>query len=594
MKRLIPILLSAAVLVPLCFMHSCANTTQAPSGGLKDTIPPYISQIVPPPMSSGVPTEGSRIVFTFNEYVTIKTATNIFLSPPQSKAPKSKIQGKNLVVYFEEPLQENTTYTLTFTDAIADANEGNMFPGYTYVFSTGSRVDTMMITGTVQNCNTLAPVKGATVLLYKDHSDSAVFLRRPYAAAKTDDWGYFHLPYIKDTLYRLYAIKDEAGNNIYDPDTDLIGFVDSLVRPVLVTRDTMPEMLNYEMKDTVSCQNRKSEYELNLFREKPSKQFIVNKVRTAPRAGYITFMAPNAWVDSMWVAGFKANELISEFNIMQDSLAFWINSRRAVPDTMHLFVSYRKTDSLGILKPFLEHVRVYEEGVGARKKVGYRARKDLKHEDTICVAKLSVEPDLVEQQGFSLEFNQPIINGKFDSIVFRSVSPRQKVSFGKLKIEQDSLNLRRYILKPEEKLQVGYDYFVKIPHRAFRDINGFRSDSTEVKVTLPTDEKLTNLTLNVRGVDRKYIVDLLDERGGVKRTHIITQSCSLKFPYLKEGKYMIRFTDDGNRNSIVDTGSILEHRQPEKVRFLKLKGDKYILVPESAELTQDIDLRDVF
>ena len=47
----------------------------------------------------------------------------------------------------------------------------------------------MMITGTVRDCNTLEQVKGATVMLYKDFSDSAVFRSRPDAAIKTDDWG---------------------------------------------------------------------------------------------------------------------------------------------------------------------------------------------------------------------------------------------------------------------------------------------------------------------------------------------------------------------------------------------------------------------
>ena len=158
MKRFLPlVVVVCACLLPL-FVPSCANTTQAPSGGKKDTIPPYIIDIRPLPRAVGVPVTGASIVFTFNEYVTIKTPSNIFLSPPQQRPPKSRLRGKNLIISFEEPLQSDMTYTLSFTDAIADANEGNMFPGYTYVFSTGSQIDTMMVTGTVVDCNTLAPV----------------------------------------------------------------------------------------------------------------------------------------------------------------------------------------------------------------------------------------------------------------------------------------------------------------------------------------------------------------------------------------------------------------------------------------------------
>lgn len=65
--------------------HSCANTTEAPSGGDKDTIPPYITDIVPLPGATGVPLTGMTFVFTFNEYVEITNTSNIFLSPPTGK-----------------------------------------------------------------------------------------------------------------------------------------------------------------------------------------------------------------------------------------------------------------------------------------------------------------------------------------------------------------------------------------------------------------------------------------------------------------------------------------------------------------------------
>lgn len=591
MKKFIPLILAvAAVLGPLLFAPSCANTTESPTGGKKDTIPPYITDIVPLPGSTGVPVKGATITFTFNEYVVVKEPRNIFLSPPQVKAPKHRLKGKNLVVYFEDKLDSNTTYTLTFTDAIADNNEGNKFPGYTYVFSTGSRIDSMMITGTVENCNTLNPVKGATVLLYRDLTDSAVFLRRPYAAVKTDDWGFFALPFIADTSYRLYAIKDENNNNIYDPDTELIGFVSDTIKPVLVAHDTIKEMLKYDMKDTLSCLERKSEYEIRLFREKPAKQHVVNKVRTADRAGYITFMAPNVWIDSLWIKGYKPDRTISQFNILNDSLEVWLNDRGPVPDTLKLMVNYRKTDSLGRLKAVLEQINLqYPEGKSKSSNRG--RRREISHEDTICVMKLSADPKTVEQVGFDLMFNYPIINEKFDSLVFRYVNPRQKEFTGKFSVERDSLNLRHYSIIPEEQLLPGYDYYLKVPQGAFRDINGFYCDSVEVKVTLPKDEKLGSIECEMTGVDRKVIVELLDEKcTKVQRKYIITKDCTLRFPYLNKGKYCLRLTEDRNENSFVDTGSVLERRQPEKVVFYKLNGDKYIEVLEGAEMVQTVNV----
>lgn len=588
-RRYIPLIVSALIFVPMLFIHSCANTTQAPTGGDKDTIPPVIVGINPLPGTVNVPLHDAKFVFTFNEYIQIKNPKNVFLSPPPEKSPIVRMRGKDLVVTLEEDLQPNTTYTISFTDALADNNEGNMYPGYTYVFSTGDQIDSMIVTGVVQDCNSLKPVKGATVMLYKDHSDSAIFLRRPYAAAKTDDWGFFSLPFVGDTLYRIYAVRDENANNIYDPETETVAFIDSIFRPTLKLNDTLPEFLKYDMLDTISCEARRKEHTLRLFREKPSKQFLVNKVRVHDRTAYITFMAPNAWIDSLWVRGYRADQVITQFNILQDSLEIWVNDRRPAPDTLHLFVNYRKTDSLGHMVPALEHHKLtMPEGKKTLENMSY---KNIKQEDTTCVYKLTAEAETIEQNGFELEFTYPIIYENFDSVSFRYLNPKQKEFKGKFTVEKDSLNIRKFVIRPAEKLLPGFEYFLKFPHHAFRDINGFWSDSTEVKVKLPTDEKLSVLHVDMQGVDRKVIVDLLGEkRDKVLRQYVIESDCVLDFPYLKEGKYSIRLTDDGNRNSIVDTGSLLEHRQPETVVFFSMDGNEYLEVPPSAEVEQTVDL----
>lgn len=594
MRKYLPLVLVLAAIAPMLFIHSCANTTQAPSGGKKDTIPPYIVMIDPLPGATGVPLVGAKFKFDFDEYVTIKTAQNIFLSPPGKKMPKSRVQGRSVIVSIEDTLKENTTYTISFTDALADNNEGNIYPGYTYVFTTGDHIDSMAFTGVVQDCNDLSPVKGATVLLYKDHSDSAVFLQRPYAATKTDDWGFFILPFIEDTLYRLYAIKDDNNNNLYDPETEMVAFVDSIIRPVITVSDTLREFLKYDMTDTLGCRARKTEYELNLFREIPSKQMIVNKVRVSDRSAYITFMSNDAWIDSLWISGFPSNKVITQFNLKQDSLEIWVNDKGQMPDTLNLYVNYRKTDTLGNKTPYLERVKLFQEG---KKKArnSYQARQEIQHADTICNFTASVKPETVEQKGFELEFVFPIVSEQFDSVQLKSINPRQQEVLEKFSVIRDSTNIRKYTILPQVTYLPGYEYLLKIPQDCFRDINGFGNDSLEVKVSLPTDETLSKLNLNLTGIDRKYIVDLLDDRMGEPlRSYIVTSDKVLEFPYLKEGKYAIRISDDGNDNSMVDTGNLLEHRQPEKVLFYTLKDERLIDIPAGSEIDQTIDVGAMF
>lgn len=594
MKKYATLIIILAAIAPMLFIHSCANTTQAPSGGAKDTIPPYIVMIDPLPGATNVPLTGAKIKFDFNEYVTIKDAKNIFLSPPTAKKPKSRIQGKSVIVSFEDTLLANTTYTISFTDALADNNEGNMFPGYTYVFSTGETIDSMGFTGTVRDCNDLSPVKGATVLLYKDHSDSAVFLHRPDAAAKTDDWGFFIIPFIEDTSYRMYALRDESGNNIYDPESDWVGFVDKEVRPVLQVSDTVKEFLKYDMTDTIGCRARRSEYEINLFRENPSRQMIVKNVRVSDRTSYITFMAHDAWIDSLWISGIPADRIITQFNREQDSLEIWVNDTRAMPDTLNLYVNYRKTDSLGVLSPFLEKVKLFDENKKKETQTRSGRNKDDKEKEA-CRFSYVAKPENIEQDGIELEFEVPIVSEKFDSVKFLSLNPRQQLTQEKFKVERDSMNIRKYRIYPQIQYLKGYEYSLKIPENCFRDINGNVNDSLLVKVSLPDDDMLSKLYLNMKNVDRKYIVDLLDEKlSEVLRTYVIDSDRTLEFPYLKEGKYAVRISDDGNRNSMVDTGNLLEHRQPEKVLFYMINEDKLFDIPAGTELDQTIDINKLF
>jgi len=593
-SNLIPAIPVIAILGSMVFSHSCANTTTPPSGGPKDTIPPLITDIHPAPGAVNIPVHGTRLEVEFNEYVTVKDPKSIFLSPPLEKSPKYRLKGKSVVISFESDLDSNKTYTLDLTNAIADNNEGNMFPGYTLVFSTGEIIDSMMFTGIVQDCNTLQPVKGAKVMLYKDHADSALFLKRPDAAVRTDDWGFFCLRNIEDTLYRMYAIFDENNNNMYEPESEKVAFVDTLVRPVTVVNDSLPEIQKYDMKDTLHCLARKNEFELNLFKEKPSRQMIVNKERVGERTAYITFMSPNAEIDSIWVEGVPHDKLITQFNIVRDSLEIWINDPQPQPDTMKLNVTYMKTDSLGLLNSFTERLKLTMPK--GKMTTGKSSSRDIRKEDTTAVFTLKAEPETVEQYGFVMEFKYPVVEEAFDSLKFRYLNPRQQEFTEKFTVEQDSLNLRKYIIRPQLEMQPGYEYFLKVPHRRFRDINGFYNDSTEVKVTLPDDDKLSSMSLVLTGVNNKYIVDLLNEkRDKVLRSYIIDRDVTLAFPYLKKGKYSIRITEDLNRNGIVDTGILLEHKQPEKVRFYKLEDGTFLIdIPEMIDIEQNIDITEIF
>ena len=93
LKSLLPLIPAALVIGAMMFPSGCANTTSAPSGGPKDTIPPVIVKLSPLPGAVKVPVHNASVRFTFNEYVKIKDANGIYLSPPQEKKPKAVPSG---------------------------------------------------------------------------------------------------------------------------------------------------------------------------------------------------------------------------------------------------------------------------------------------------------------------------------------------------------------------------------------------------------------------------------------------------------------------------------------------------------------------
>lgn len=577
-------------------ISSCANTKAPPSGGPKDTLSPIVVATLPDSDAIYVPRSKTQIVITFDEYVQLKDpATNVLLSPPQKKRLKTRIKKKSVIVTFPEELDSAQTYSLNFGSALADNNEGNILENYVFSFSTGGTIDSMLLSGTVLDYSSLLPLEGVTVALYADPSDSSVFKTLPNAMAKSDKWGYFCIRNIKPIPYAVFAFKDENNNNLYDPGSETVGFLDTLVVPEVVMHKGMPQLASYDMKDTAACLARPSERNIYVFKETPTNQFIFNYERPSLRGAYIKFNAPNVIIDSFAIRGVRQSKIIKQFNPTFDSLAFWINDSGHIPDTLFLGIKYHKTDTLGVLVPTVENLKF----VAPRPKNEEEKnndKKELSRRKDLLEFKLTAPPDMVEQNGYIFEFNDPLATVSFDSIRFTQSTPRKVVTKMPFTVRQDSLDLRKYILRPDEPLKVGNDYEMIIPQAAFKDINGFTNDSTYHKLSLPTNDRLSSITLDIKNVNARYIVELISERRDkVYRKYIITSDSRLPFPYLEKGNYSIRITEDKNNNGFLDVGSVLERKQPEKVLLYHLQdGNTVIMLPERTDLEQTIDLQDLY
>ena len=594
-------LLTIIMLAAYCLhSSSCANTRGAPTGGPKDTIPPVVLNMEPDSNAINFPVVKGKITITFDEYVQLKDPSkNIILSPPQKKRPKTSIKGKSIVVTFEEPLDSNTTYSLNFGNAIVDNNESNPLPFFTYTFSTGTTIDTMMLSGNVYDYATLLPVEGATVSLYHNAKDSSVFNDLPAAVTTTDKWGYFVVRNINNVPYRVYTIKDENNNNKYDPGLELVGFLDSLYTPNVIMEKGMPQLGIYDMKDTLACMSRPSEIELVMFPEKTTKQYIRDYKRVSERGSYIKFGAPNVQIDSFSIKGIKSSRVLQQLNATKDSLCFWIKDGSMIDDTLFVGIKYLKSDSLNNLVPTAENLKfILPKALRNKDKSNDRSKQDNKEKKRKDLLELSLKatPETLDQDGFVLEFPEPLLVAKQDSLRFTMIDPKQQKFNAPYTFTRDTADLKRYILMPVDEFKKGNEYELFIPQFAFKDIYGNTNDSTMLKVSLPNDEKLSSIAMQLTNVDTKYIIELVnDTRDKIFRRYTVTKDSTLLFPYLKEGDYSIRITQDLNANGRLDIGDVLAGKLPEKVRLYRLPGGEAIIkVGERMDIEQSVDLKELF
>lgn len=585
-------LLFVAMLAVYCLnTSSCASTKAAPTGGPKDTIPPVVTGVNPLQNTVGFPREKKAVYIGFNEYVQIKDANkNIFLSPPQKKAVKARVKGKGILAEFQEPLDSNTTYSLNFGNAIVDNNEGNPLYGYSYSFSTGSEIDSMMLSGTVVDATTLFPVENATVALYINPRDSSVMQDLPAAIARSDKWGYFTVRNLKPVPYTIYAFSDENTNNKYEQSVERIAFIDTTILPTLVMRNDSPELEYYDPKDTVACLARPSQLTLALFLEKSLNQYIRDYKRISRRGAYIKFNASDVQIDSFAIDGIRDEQIIKQFNVTKDSLCFWINEPGQLADTLLLGIKYHKTDTAGNLSPAVEQLKLIAPIEKKDDRDKSQERADLLKFKTLADNKM------VEQDGIVLEFAEPLVEMKLDSVTFIMSTPKKVKSNVEYTIEQDSIEINKYTIRPKVQFVKGNDYELKFPQNAFKDINGFTSDSSKVTISLPTGDSESSITVELLNVDARYIVELTNEtRSSVYRKYIINDDAQLLFPYLQKGKYSIRITEDKNSNGLFDTGDLLGKKQSEKVLMYTLPDNTNIInLNEKTDLTQTIDIAQMF
>jgi len=204
----------------------CANIIP-PTGGPRDSLPPIL--LSASPVDSTLKFTGKKIVLNFNEFVQAENVQqNMLVSPVPLINPTVTARLRTVTITIRDTLKDNTTYALDFGNSIRDVNEGNVYKNFTYLFSTGTKLDSLQLAGKVTIAETGKTDSTIIVMLYKNRDDSAVIKERPRYIARVDSSGNFHFKNLEPGTFAMYAVKDEGARR-YQSRKSLFAFYDSAV-----------------------------------------------------------------------------------------------------------------------------------------------------------------------------------------------------------------------------------------------------------------------------------------------------------------------------------------------------------------------------
>lgn len=344
-------------MLAVVLLYSCANIGR-PGGGPYDMDPPIFLGSDPKPNSLNV--TKTRMELTFDEIITIDDQQNkVVVSPVPQESPKITASGRKITIEFRDTLLENTTYSIDFSDAIEDNNEGNPLDGFSIAFSTGDSIDTLQVAGIVLRARDLEPMQKVVVGVHSNLDDSAFKTLRFDRIARTNSYGQFTIRNLKAGRYRLYALNDVDRDYKFVRTEDL-AFLDEIVVPTsrpITTMDTLFTKKN--LVDTVvEAQHTEflpNDILLSMFNEGYQSQYLKTYERPEDNKIYIKFAAQAdtlPQIDVLKPELSRPDWFRMERSEKYDSLIYWLaDSALIKSDSITLALTYLRTDTADMLSP---------------------------------------------------------------------------------------------------------------------------------------------------------------------------------------------------------------------------------------------------
>ena len=525
--------------ITITFIASCANRG-TPSGGEIDETPPSITKSIPENYTLDF--NSSEIRVYFDEYIKFKNLQKyLIISPPIDPPPEITPLGsasKYLKIKFQDSLKLNTTYVFNFGESIVDNNADNVYSNYKYILSTGKYIDSLKISGSLQDALERLNPKDIDVMLYEMDStisDSIIYKSKPkYITKLVDSTGQFNLENLKEGKYLLIALSEENKDYIYQNDNDKIAFYNQLI--------TLP-------KDTGNYNLRlfKENIDFKFGRPKHSSKNSISFGYSGELENYKIDLISN--VDQT----FKSKIILGDEEI-KDTLYYWYDS-------------FKKLDSLQFV---------------------------VRNNDLIDTLTVKLRNSNIDSLKIKALQNNYI--SFLENVKFQANTPFDKIDTTKISlINKDSLNVDFEIYLDTLKNTYSFsfkkqeeeNYTLEFLPGTFTDLYNTSNDTLSFLYKTKTYDDYGNLRLTLRNVQYPAIVQLTTKIGEVKYEKIISSQGNIDFKHVIPNKYYVRVIFDKNKNGKYDPGNYLNKIFAERVSHL----DEELDIRAGWDLVQEFILK---
>ena len=576
-------------LIPLSsfLLSSCARMG-SPDGGWYDDDPPKVVRCEPKDQSVNVTTK--KITIYFDEFIKLEDASNkVIISPPQLEMAEIKVAGKKVIVELQDSLKPNMTYSIDFSDAISDNNEGNPLGSYAYTFSTGERIDTFEVSGYVLDASNLEPVKGILVGLYDDLADSAFTTKPMLRVARTDGSGHFVVKGIAPGTYRAYALQDMDNNfrfgqrgemvafshDTYEPSSKPDTRIDTIWRDSLHIDALLPVPYTHFLPDDIV---------LRAFTHLQTDRYLLKTERTNAEKMTMFFSYGHPELPLIKGLNFEADSaFVIETGEKQDTIHYWLRDTALVnQDTLRMEVTYMMTDTLGNLVSQTDTLEVlaktsYEKRMKEKAKEieKWQKEQDKKRKrdepyDSIFPTKpltpnIKIPSVMTPDAKVTVEMPSPLVRcdtsavhlySQIDSLWYDAACEMKPVPG----------SIRQFIISADWRADT--EYSLEIDSAAFVDIYGLVSNKYKQGIKVKSLDEMGTLTLKLSGIaDTLPLRVLLLNKSGDAVKEVQAVNGVAKFNYVMPDKYYVSALVDRNGNGVWDTGEYDLDLQPEEVYF---------------------------